>query len=90
MPTATVTTKGQITIPLTVRQRLRLKAGDRVDFILNPGGDVTLRPKRVPFEQVAGILASRKQQPASVRRMDAGVENEMRRRWAGKKRVAPA
>lgn len=29
---ATITSKGQITIPLQVRQRLRLKAGDKLDF----------------------------------------------------------
>ncbi len=33
MPTATVTSKGQITIPAAVRAAMRLKTGDRVDFV---------------------------------------------------------
>jgi antitoxin PrlF len=33
MSTATVTTKGQITIPLEVRRALQVDAGDRVDFV---------------------------------------------------------
>ena len=38
MTTATVTSKGQITIPATVRQALNVDAGDRVEFIqLEPG-----------------------------------------------------
>ena len=38
MTTATITSKGQITIPVTVRQALNVDAGDRVEFIqLEPG-----------------------------------------------------
>ena len=38
MTTATVTTKGQITIPASVRQALKVEAGDRVEFVqLSPG-----------------------------------------------------
>ncbi len=33
MTTATLTTKGQITIPVDVRKRMGLDAGDRVEFI---------------------------------------------------------
>lgn len=38
MPTATLTTKGQITIPATVRAALGVETGDRVEFIeVEPG-----------------------------------------------------
>ena len=38
MSTATVTTKGQITIPVAVRQALGVAPGDRVEFIeIEPG-----------------------------------------------------
>ncbi len=38
MTTATVTSKGQITIPADVRQSLHVDAGDRVEFVeLEPG-----------------------------------------------------
>lgn len=33
MSTATVTSKGQITIPADVRQALQVEAGDRVEFL---------------------------------------------------------
>ncbi len=33
MTTATVSTKGQITIPANVRQALQVEAGDRVEFV---------------------------------------------------------
>jgi antitoxin PrlF len=56
--TATVTSKGQITVPLSVRRRLGLKVGDRLEFI-SKGGEITLRPARSetnPFEAYAGAL----------------------------------
>lgn len=38
MTTATVTSKGQITIPASVRQALAVDAGDRVEFVqIEPG-----------------------------------------------------
>jgi len=38
MTTATITSKGQITIPANVRQSLNVDAGDRVEFVqLEPG-----------------------------------------------------
>lgn len=38
MPTSTVTSKGQITLPRAVRQALELNAGDKVDFVAVEGG----------------------------------------------------
>lgn len=45
---ATVTSKGQITLPKDVRESLGLKPGSRVEFTIEPGR-VVLR-KRVPKE----------------------------------------
>jgi AbrB family looped-hinge helix DNA binding protein len=81
MLTATLTTKGQITIPLEVRERLGLKAGDQIEFQLGPSGEVVITSKRIPFEEIQGILRSPGQKAVSVREMDKGIERAVHARW---------
>lgn len=78
MPSATLTSKGQVTIPLEVRNRLQLKAGDRIEFQIRSEGEVLLTSKRIPFEQLRGILRTPGQKPVSVREMDKGIERAIR------------
>jgi len=42
--TNTVTSKGQVTIPKAVRDRLGIRAGSAVAFELSDSGEVVLRP----------------------------------------------
>ncbi len=56
--TATLSSKGQITLPLEVRKRLGLKQGDKVEFV-DEQGKTLVRPSRNeenPFERWAGAL----------------------------------
>ena len=57
-PTSTISSKGQVTVPIEVRHRLGLKEGDRVEFVFEDGRTV-LRPVREeknPFADFVGIL----------------------------------
>lgn len=56
MPTATVTSKGQITIPREVRRELGLDAGHRVFFKIREDGVVEMRPETVDLMSLRGIL----------------------------------
>lgn len=42
-----ISSKGQITVPIEVRKRLGVNAGDRVQFVFEDSRTV-LRPERVP------------------------------------------
>ena len=53
---ATVTSKGQTTIPKTIRDSLQMKAGDRLTFTLMPDGVVLMRVKNRHILDVAGKL----------------------------------
>ena len=57
MPTATMTSKGQITIPVKVRKALGLKPGARIDFYEIEDGEYALRPKTGSIMGMRGCLA---------------------------------
>ncbi len=56
MPSSTVSTKGQVTIPKEVREVLKVDTGDRVLFIVRDNGVVELRPETVDLLDLVGIL----------------------------------
>ena len=56
MPSAKVTTKGQITIPLEVRHKLGLDAGDRVQFVESETGGFEIVPATGSVAALKGIV----------------------------------
>ena len=74
MAFATLGSKGQITIPLEVRRKLGLKAGDRIDFVLEKkSGEVLLKAKKRPLTDLLGILQGAVKRPLSVEQMHDAV-----------------
>jgi AbrB family looped-hinge helix DNA binding protein len=72
MPTATITSKGQTTIPKAVRTRLRLKAGDRVEFLVQDDGTALMVPATVRVVDLEGILPA-PDKPVSVEEMNRAI-----------------
>ena len=63
---ATLTSKGRITIPKTIRDRLQMKAGDKMAFTLMPDGVVLMRVKNKRLVDVAGLLHKKGRKPVAV------------------------
>ena len=74
MPTATVTSKGQVTIPLEIRKSLRLNAGDKIDFCDSGNGQVTIRPKKGSIMAMKGMLRKLGYVP-TIELMDRAVQD---------------
>ena len=56
MAESTITSKGQITIPKVVRERLHLEPGDKVYFDVRDDGSVSMLTRKHPVESLFGLL----------------------------------
>ncbi|MGD0002410.1 MAG: AbrB/MazE/SpoVT family DNA-binding domain-containing protein [Bryobacteraceae bacterium] len=56
MPTATVTSKGQITIPAEVRKALNLEPGDRIDIFEVENGRFALTARNKSIRDLEGCV----------------------------------
>jgi AbrB family looped-hinge helix DNA binding protein len=80
VPTATLTSKGQVTLPKQVREVLRIKAGDQVDFILDAEGEVRVRAGRFDVRDLKGLLQRPGRKPVSLEAMDEAIARRGRPR----------
>jgi AbrB family looped-hinge helix DNA binding protein len=78
MATATLTSKGQITIPIEVRKKLGLKTGDRIGFIENENGEFVLKPKTGSIMNLKGIIKWTGK-PVTIQEMNETIAKG----WAG-------
>jgi len=73
MPTATLTSKGQVTIPKEIRERLRLKTGDRVLFVERPDGTIAMRAQNKSVLDLLGTLKPRHRRHVTVEEMNEAI-----------------
>jgi len=73
MALATMTSKGQITVPKAVRDILRLHSGDKVDVIVREDGSALLKPVTKKAAEVFGKLHRPGRKPVSVEEMNKTI-----------------
>jgi AbrB family looped-hinge helix DNA binding protein len=76
MAAATLTSKGQVTIPKPVRDALKLRAGDKLEFrVQNDRSAVMERPRKIDAMEIAGMFKSKikRKRPVTVEEMDEGI-----------------
>lgn len=66
---ATLTNKGQTTIPKEIRDSLGMKPGDRITFTLMPDGTVIMRAKTRRVMDLAGLLYRKGRKPVTIDEM---------------------
>ncbi|MBF0492823.1 MAG: type II toxin-antitoxin system PrlF family antitoxin [Deltaproteobacteria bacterium] len=80
MSVSTLTSKGQTTIPLEVRDFLKIKSGDRLEYIISKGGEILLKPLHTEVSSLKGLLKKFHKGPAvSLEEMNQVIQERKRK-----------
>lgn len=77
MPTATITSKGQLTLPKSIRLLLGLKRGDKVRFFKKKKGEYVMEPVTTDIKQLKGCLPKPKK-PITLHEMKSAIKTGKR------------
>lgn len=69
---ATITSKGQVTLPKAIRDRFHLEPGDRIEFILERDDVLRVEPVTAPVTQLKGMLP-KPAVPVTLQDMDEAI-----------------
>lgn len=83
MPTSRLSTKGQLVVPKEIREFLGLEPGDRIDFVVEEDGRVSLRPALVDFRTLRGSVGEGDAPPVSLEQMDHAIRRRHGRGGGG-------
>ncbi len=72
MASATVTSKGQVTIPVDVRTQLGLRAGSRLAFVATATGGYEIHAEAASIKDLKGVVAWTGD-PVSLQDMDEAI-----------------
>ncbi|MGA9509557.1 MAG: AbrB/MazE/SpoVT family DNA-binding domain-containing protein [Candidatus Sulfotelmatobacter sp.] len=73
MAAATLTSKGQITIPVQVRTALGVDAGDRIEFVEIEHGQFAIMAATRSVRELNGLLYRKERKPVSIEEMNAAI-----------------
>lgn len=73
MRSATVTSKGQVTIPKEIRDHLKLEIGSKIAFAIDENGTVKVIPLNVPVTALSGVLRRPGLAAATIEDMELAI-----------------
>ena len=83
MASSTITSKGQMTIPKPIRDRFRLRAGDRVDFVVEDNRIVMI-PAKLHIRDIVGLLPS-PSRAFTIEEMDDAIQEAVAEKYRRKR-----
>ncbi|MBF0445348.1 MAG: AbrB/MazE/SpoVT family DNA-binding domain-containing protein [Magnetococcales bacterium] len=77
MPIATLTSKGQVTIPKSIREQFNFQPGDRLEFIVEDGECMVVQPVTKDISELKGVLAHLKKPMATDAQIEAAIGKQI-------------
>lgn len=84
MSTSTLTSKGQITLPKEIRDRLGLRVGDRVRFRETAEGTIVVETETGSLMDLFGALSAPPGKHVTLEEMDEAIRKAAARRGRGR------
>ena len=81
MALATITTKGQLTIPKDIRDSLKLNTGDKVEIFVSDKREAIIRPISKKVEEIFCKLHKPGRKTVSLEAMEGAIRNRMREKF---------
>ncbi|OIR24894.1 AbrB/MazE/SpoVT family DNA-binding domain-containing protein [Bathymodiolus thermophilus thioautotrophic gill symbiont] len=81
MSLATISSKGQVTIPKSIRDFLHLNSGDKIEVLPTKNGEAIIRPISKTVDEMFCKLKRSEQQPLSVEEMNEALGQRFKDRW---------
>ncbi len=81
MALATLTTKGQVTIPKLIRDALKLNTGDKIEIIVTDKREAIIRPVSKKVDDIFCKLHNPQRKTASIEEMQQAIKNRMKAKY---------
>ena len=78
MALATLTTKGQVTIPKKIRESLKLHTGDKIEIIVTENREAIIRPVSKKVDDIFCKLHNPDRKAVSIDAIDDAIRNRMK------------
>lgn len=81
MALATITTKGQVTIPKEIRDSLKLRTGDKIEIVVTEKGEAVIRPISKKVDDIFCKLHKPGQKAISQEEIEDAIRNRMKDKY---------
>ena len=78
MPLATLTSKGQLTIPKEVRESLNLHSGDKIEIVVTGKMEAVIKPVSKKVDDIFCKLHKSNRQPVPISTINKAIANRIK------------